>query len=177
MKNEKGIWKVWKYSQMCSLGNMKWSNGCWLRDNKQENSGTFWWITKDISFHSNKIFYTKRQVTLNFSEWTSNIHTFSMTPLVLVQYFPVKQPNQTWFVKCLVLQKEAYFILWNGPGKWFIWTSNWFRTMSLLGGGIMWKLQKCTNQTKVRYKEQWLKKNAFNPRIKGFYSKWYKVQR
>jgi len=38
-------------------------------NNKQENSGTFWWITKDISFHSNKIiFFTKRQVTLNFSE-------------------------------------------------------------------------------------------------------------
>lgn len=38
-------------------------------DNEQENSGTFWWITKDIAFHSNKIFFfTKRQVTLNFSQ-------------------------------------------------------------------------------------------------------------
>lgn len=29
-------------------------------NNKQENSGTFWWITKDISFDSNKIFFLQK---------------------------------------------------------------------------------------------------------------------
>ena len=70
-----------------------------------------------------------------------------------------------------MLGSQKGFNFENGPGKWFSRTSNGFRTMSLLGGGIVRKLQKCTNQTKVRYKEQWLKKNAFNPRIKDFNSK------
>jgi len=104
-------------------------------NNEQENSGTFWWITKDISFHSNKIFFfTKRQVTLNFFRVNLRCSLF------------IEQANLT----LLGSHKWGRFTLQSGPGKWFSWTSNGSRTMSLLGcGGIVWKLQKCTNQTRL----------------------------
>jgi hypothetical protein len=53
-------------------------------------------------------------------------------------------------VNCEVLKKLANLTLRNGPGKRFSRTSNGFLTMSLLGGGgIVGKLQKCTNQTRL----------------------------
>jgi len=76
-------------------------------NNEQENSGTFWWITKDISFHSNKIFFfTKRQVTLNFFRVNLECSLF------------IEQANLTLLVQqCWVLINEADFTLQCGPGK------------------------------------------------------------
>jgi len=119
MKNEKGIWKVWKYSQMRPLVNMKWSKGCWLRDNKQENSGTFWWITKDISFHSNKVFYTKRQVTLNFPEWASNIHTSfpceTTKPKLVGQMFSSPKKRQILYCEMALENDSSEQVTGSGP--------------------------------------------------------------
>lgn len=148
MKNEKGIWKYENMST-CKYEVIK---QLLAENNEQENSGTFWWITKDISFHSNKIFFfTKRQVTLNFSEWTSNIHSFHDTngSGPIVPWCETSKPNMAGLVNCEVLKKLANLTLRNGPGKRFSRTSNGLRTMSLLGGGIVWKLQKCTNQTRL----------------------------
>ena len=75
-------------------------------DNEQENSGTFWWITKDISFHSNKIFFLQRQVTLNFFRVNLKCSLF------------IEQANLTLSVQqCWVLINEADFTLQCGPGK------------------------------------------------------------
>jgi len=108
-------------------------------DNEQENSGTFWWITKDIAFHSNKIFFYKK--TGNIKLFPVNLHndychsfndTDNSGSLVPCE---TSKPNMVG--QMFGSQLEADLTLQNGPGKWFSRTSNGFRTMSLLGGGIV----------------------------------------
>jgi len=162
--------------KICPLANMKWSNSCWLRIINKKIRALFGGSQRTSLFTVIKYFFYKK---------TGNIKLFRVNPQIFT-HFPWhhrfwcnsslwnKQPRHGWsnvrFSKRIQLCEMA---LENGSAE-----------QATGSGPCLYlvvvsrvEITEVYKSNKVRYKEQWLKKNAFNPRIKDFNSKWYKVQR
>lgn len=162
--------------KICPLANMKWSNSCWLRIMNKKIRALFGGSQRTSLFTVIKYFFYKK---------TGNIKLFRVNPQIFT-HFPWhhrfwcnsslwnKQSQHGWsnvrFSKRIQLCEMA---LENGSAE-----------QATGSGPCLYlvvvsrvEITEVYKSNKVRYKEQWLKKNAFNPRIKDFNSKWYKVQR
>jgi len=137
--------------KICPLANMKWSNSCWLRIMNKKIRALFGGSQRTSLFTVIKYFFYKK--TGNIKLFPVNLHndychSFNDTNNS-GSIVPCETSKPNMVGQMFGSQLEADLTLQNGPGKWFSRTSNGFRTMSLLGGGIVWKLQKCTNQTRL----------------------------
>lgn len=133
--------------KICPLANMKWSNSCWLRIINKKIRALFGGSQRTSLFTVIKYFFYKKTGNIKLSEWTLKYSHIFQNTIGSGAIVPCETGSPNMVGKMLGSQKGFNFE--NGPGKWFSRTSNGFRTMSLLGGGIVWKLQKCTNQTRL----------------------------
>jgi len=133
--------------KICPLANMKWSNSCWLRIMNKKIRALFGGSQRTSLFTVIKYFFYKKTGNIKLSEWTLKYSHIFQNTIGSGAIVPCETGSPNMVGKMLGSQKGFNFE--NGPGKWFSRTSNGFRTMSLLGGGIVWKLQKCINQTRL----------------------------
>jgi len=122
-----------------------------------------------------KYFFYKKTGNIKLSEWTLKYSHIFQNTIGSGAIVPCETGSPNMVGKMLGSQKGFNFAKWpwkmvqpnkqRVPDHVFTWW--WYRV----------KITEVYKSNKVRYKEQWLKKNAFNPRIKDFNSKWYKVQR